>query len=431
MRVAVVGSGIAGLTATWKLGLEHEVELFEAQPTLGMDAASVSVDLGRAHARVDVPLRVFGSGYYPRLTELYAEAGIPRGGADYSASYSRLGGPSYFAYKTVELGGDRAVSLPDPRVGRPSENLTRLAQGARFYLSEPLRLKAGAIGDVALEAYLCRRGYAAAFTEDVLYPTLAAILTCSQDDVRAAPAAAVIDFFGRSAGTSFGRVATGTRTVVERLSARAARIHVGTPVRRVRRASDGVLVEAGEAEQRFDHVVMATQAHLARRLVADLDDEERALFDAVGVTSFECVVHSDPALMPEDRRGWRPINALIGDPRGMPMYTMWMNAIIDDLGGRPDLFQTINPLRAPDPALEHHRIRLDRPLLDLEGQAAVRRLAELQRAPGRRLWFCGSYLTDGFPLLEAGVVSASAVAEGILGSGAAAPPARRSGPRRP
>lgn len=413
MRVAVVGSGIAGLVATWRLGLEHAVEIFEAQPTLGMDSASIGVELGGREVRLDVPLRVFGSGYYPSLTALYAEANIPRGGADYSASYSRLAGPTYFAYRTVEI-DERAVSLPDLRLGGLLDNLLRLRHGARFYLAEPRRLVEGRVPDVTIEAYLEARGYSSTFTDDVLMPTLAAILTCPQRDVRGYPAASVIDFFGRTLGTSFGRVSTGTKTVVDRLSSRASSVHLSTPVRDVRSDTTQAIVVDGEGRERaFDHVIVATQADRAANLVSGLTDDERAIFRAFRVAAFECVVHSDPALMPDDRRGWRPINALVPDRDGMPMFTMWMNRIIDKLAEAEPLFQTINPLRTPKASLERHRVRLDRPILDHAARAAARRIRALHDRPGRRIWFCGSYVTDGFPLLEAGVRSADTVVQRI------------------
>lgn len=410
MRIAIIGSGIAGLTATWRLGPEHHVELFEARPALGMDSASVDVSTGHGTARIDVPLRVFGSGYYPNLVRLYEEAGIPRGGADYSASYSELGGRTYFAYRSLVREG-RAVSLPDLRLGGRRENVRRVYHGARLYLLEPRRLAEGRVPEVRIDEYLAARGYPEVFTEDILWPTLAAILTCSMSQARAHPARAVIDFFGRVFGKSFDRVATGTRTVVRTLSRPAARVHLDTPVRAVRRAGDAVELTTAGGVARFDHVVFATQVHLLGALLADSRDDEREVFEAFAHTGFECVVHDDPALMPADRAGWRPINALVGPRDDMPMFTMWMNRIVPDLRDAPPIFQTINPLVRPAPERVKKSVRLDRPLLSLQTVRAARRLEALHDERGRRVWFCGSYATEGFPLLEAAVVSASRVAE--------------------
>lgn len=416
MRIAVIGSGIAGLTAVWRLGPHHHVELFEARPALGMDSSSVDVPLGTQTVRVDVPLRVYGSGYYPRLLSLYAEAGITRGPADYSASYGKLGGESYFAYRSYTA-RDRALSLPDLRLGTLADNLVRSAHGTRFYLQEPARLAAGRVPEVRIDEYLRGRGYAERFTEGVLYPTLGAILTCPLSAARAQPASAVIDFFARTVGKSFARVASGTQQVVQRLSARAAALRLGTKVRGVIREGGQVSLspESGPKE-RFDHVIFATQVHHIEGMLEDLRPDEAEVFAPFEHTRFECVVHDDPALMPRRRGDWRPINALTQGPDAMPMYTMWMNAILPHLQGAPPLFQTINPLIPPRPQGVHARVQLDRPLLSLKTLPAVRALQRLHQEPGRRVWFTGSYATEGFPLLEAATVSADRVAQRILQS---------------
>lgn len=413
MRIGVIGSGIGGLVATWRLGLDHEVELIEARDQIGMDAGSVSVDQGGVEVRVDVPLRVFGSGYYPNLVRLYGEAEIPRGRANYSASFSELGGPTYFAYRSLRW-GERALSLPSPRVGGSRSTLRRLAEGARMYLTEPARLAAGQVEDVPLDTYLRARGYAPEFREDVLYVTLAAVLTCTVDAVRAYPAPAVLDFLGKTLGTAFGRVADGTRAVVRRLSERAKQVHLRTPIAGIRSEADGVaVVDRTGTVRRYDHVIMATQAHRVLDLLDAPGEAEREAFSRFSVSRFRCVVHRDPALMPRDRGGWRPINALRADAGGMPMYTMWMNRILPDVPEGPALFQSINPLVDPAPERVVSELALDRPLLTVETLGAVRRVRALHEEADRRVWFCGSYLTEGLPLLEAATISATDVAERI------------------
>lgn len=413
MRIAVIGSGIAGLTATWRLGLDHHVELFEARPSLGMDSSSVDVDLGGREVRIDVPLRVYGSGYYPNLLKLYAEAGVKRGDADYSASYSRLGGQTYFAYTSHHL-RNHTLSLPDLRTGGLRTNLLRTLEGVRLFIEEPRRLAAGRVPEVTIEDYLKARGYSRRFTEDFLWPTLSAILTCPMSAARTQPAAAVIDFYGRIVGRGFSRVASGTQEVVQRLCARARRIHLGATVQGVVRQGRSVQLRTSTGPKLdFDHVIFATQVHRVAALLPDATTEELSALQPFAHTRFSCVVHQDPALMPRRREDWRPINALIDSPDGMPMYTMWMNAIVPDLREQAPLFQTINPLLDPQPKLVRKEVQLDRPLLSLSTLPAVRKLRALHQQMDRRVWFIGSYATEGFPLLEAAVVSANDAAQGI------------------
>ncbi len=413
MRIAVIGSGIAGLTAAWRLGLEHCVELYEARPTLGMDSSSVDVDLAGGTARVDVPLRVYGSGYYPNLLKLYSEAGIACGRADYSASYGRLGVGPYFGYRSHHWAG-RALSLPDFRLGSVATNVLRTVSGARLFLHGPRRLAAPKVSEVTIADYLRQRGYSAGFCDEILWPTLSAILTCSLSDSRAQPAAAVIDFFGRILGRGFSRVASGTQAVVRRLSTRVGVLHLNTPVLQVMRGPQGVeLMTAGQVVTRFDHVIFATQVHRVSGLLADASDAERRALQAFEHTQFSCVVHEDAALIPARREHWRPINAQMRGADEMPMYTMWMNAIVPELAQARPLFQTINPLQQPDPARVHKVVHLDRPVLSVATLPAVRTIRRLHTQAERRIWFAGSYCTEGFPLLEAAVVSANEVARRI------------------
>lgn len=413
MRIGVIGSGIAGLSAVWHLGLDHHVEVFEARPVLGMDAASVSFEHDGTTWQVDVPLRVFGNGYYPHLVELYDQAGVRRGDADYDAGFSALGGDGYFGYRTVGLGA-RAVSLPDPAWTRTPGNARRVAAATRFFTREPRRLRQGRVPAVPLGDYLAERGYDRLFVDDVLLPILAAVLTCSYEHVLAYPADAVIDFFARTRLSRFDRVDAGTADVVARLSQRAARVHLRTPIAGARRTPDGVRVTTATGEvQTFDHLVFATQVHRAVDLIDDLREDEHVALTSFEHVRFRCVVHRDPALMPRRRADWRPINAIVEPGAAMPMFTMHMNAIVPGLRHAPTLLQTIHPLREPAPDTVVREVTLDRPVLGVGSREGYQRMLALHREPDRRLWFCGSYLTDRLPLLESATVSAQRVARHI------------------
>ncbi len=413
MRIGVIGSGIAGLSAVWHMGLDHHVEVFESRPVLGMDAASVSFEHEGTTWHVDVPLRVFGNGYYPHLVALYDQAGVRRGDADYDAGFSTLGGAGYFGYRTVGL-GTRAVSLPDPAWTRTPGSARRVAAATRFFTSEPRRLRHGRVPAIPLAEYLAERRYDRLFVDDVLLPILAAVLTCSYEHVLAYPADAVIDFFARTRLSRFDRVDAGTADVVARLSERAARVHLSTPIAGTRRAADGVHVTTASGDVHvFDHVVFATQVHRAVGLIDDLRDDERGALETFEHVSFRCVVHRDPALMPAHRSDWRPINAIVEAGAAMPMFTMHMNAIVPGLRHAPTLLQTIHPLREPAPGTVVREVTLDRPVLGVGAREGYRRVLALHREPDRRLWFCGSYLTDRLPLLESATVSAARVARHI------------------
>lgn len=412
MKIAVVGSGISGLAASWYLGNRHEVHLFEKQPELGMAARG----LEWGGARVDMPLRVLYRGYYPTLTALYAEAGVAITSSDYSASFSDLDGHCYFRYRNWRPW--QRVSLPFLQGGQPLGPRSRriVADLVRLY-ARARRDRARLAGsDVRLQHYLDEGGFSRAFAEDFLLPTFAAISTCDFDSVRRYPAAVVLDYLTRGVLLEgVNRTVQGADHVVRRLSERCSRLHIGTGVEAIQRSQDGVLLrDAHGGEQTFDHLVLATQGNQARQLLgmaataAEAEALERFRYE-----ESEVVVHTDARLMPSRRRDWSPVNFFRSAQAPRPMATIWLNRVLPIAGDAPDAFQTWNPLIAPEPSTVQAQARFERPVVDAGSQQSLVELEQLHQQPDRRVWFCGSYAAAGVPLLESAARSAQQVAERI------------------
>ncbi|WP_421717717.1 FAD-dependent oxidoreductase [Algiphilus sp.] len=412
MKIAVVGSGIAGLAASWFLGARHEVHLFEKQPELGMAARG----LEWGGARVDMPLRVLYRGYYPTLTALYADAGIAITSSDYSASFSDLDGTCYFRYRNWRPW--QRVSLPFLGGGQPLGQRTRhiVTDLARLY-ARARRDREGRAGEgVSLQQYLDAGRYSEAFTEDFLLPTFAAIGTCDVDSVRRYPATVVLDYLSRGVlleGVS--RTVHGADHVVQRLSQRCSALHLGAGVQGIERHSDGVQITDGKGVRHgFDHLVLATQGNQALRLLgAAAEDAEAEALSAFRYEASAVVVHTDPRLMPSDRKNWSPVNFFRDRSLPRPMASIWLNRVLPIAEDAPDAFQTWNPLLDADEAKVHARAHFERPVVDAASQTGLKGLQALHRAPHRRIWFCGSYAESGVPLLESAARSAKQVAERI------------------
>jgi len=412
MKIAVVGSGISGLAASWFLGSRHEVHLFEKQPELGMAAHG----LEWGGARVDMPLRVLYRGYYPTLTALYAEAGVDITSSDYSASFSDLDGRCYFRYRNWRPW--QRVSLPFLAGGQPLGRRTRhiVADLARLYARARRDRARLAGGDVSLQRYVEEMGFSRAFTEDFLLPTFAAIGTCDVDSVRRYPATVVLDYLSRGVlleGVS--RTVQGADHVVHCLSQRCSALHTGTGVQAIRRSESGVQLEDAHGNQHdFDHLVLATQGNQARRLLGDTAaaDEAQAL-ERFRYEPSEVIVHTDARLMPSRRRDWSPVNFFQDRATPRPMATIWLNRVLPMTADAPDAFQTWNPLIAPDEQQIQAQARFERPVVDAESQQSLTDIKALHGQPNRRVWFCGSYAETGVPLLESAARSAQQVAERI------------------
>jgi predicted NAD/FAD-binding protein len=409
LRIAVVGSGLAGLTATWLLGRRHRVVVYEAEPTPGMGAHSVRVG-GDAGPRVDVPLRVFTPGYYPTLLALYRAAGVDVRPVDYAASFSHLDGETYFSYRNVRVAGR---SLPWIPPGDLLRAVPRAIAGdlLRLHRQAPAELAAGHLDDLTIESYLRGGGYSSAFIDGFVVPAYAAICTCPAAAVRAYPARVIVDYMCSGVTTrGVMRAVKGSADVIRRLLAPAEAINTDTRVCRIA-ASDGqVRVEtAGGGAAVFDHVVVAARADQTARLV-HRDPELTKLVDRVPHARSRVVVHGDPRLAPRARRGWRPVNFITSPQHDAPMATIWLNRVQGGLEGHPPLFQSWNPIVEPDPKTVVTEARVSRPVVTVETARIPADLATLHRNPQRRVWPVGSYAEAGIPLLEAAAVSAMRVA---------------------
>jgi uncharacterized protein len=407
LDIAVVGSGISGLSAAWLLSQRHRVTLFEADSRIGGHSHTVVA----GNTPVDTGFIVYNEQTYPNLTALFHHLGVPTKPTEMSFAVSLDRGR--LEYSGTDLGGLFAQrrNLASPRFWSMLRDLER------FYRRAPQDLPT--MGSLGLGAYLDDLGCGAAFRDDHLYPMAAAIWSTPVGDIPDYPAAAFVRFCENHGLLKLGHrpvwrtVEGGSREYVARLTRSFAdRISTARPVRRIMRPTAGVELDLGDGIQRFDHVVLATHADQALALLGDADARERRILGAFGYRRNEAVLHSDPSLMPRRRRVWSSWNYASEGRAGGPALsvTYWMNR----LQGLPDaspLFVTLNPIRQPDPSLVHRRDIYDHPVFDAAAGAAQARLWSLQGVRGS--WFCGAYFGAGFH--EDGLQAGLAVAEQLGG----------------
>ena len=407
LDVAVVGSGISGLSAAWLLSKKHRVSLFEADNRLGghshtVDAAGLAVDTG---------FIVFNENTYPNLTALFDHIGVATKRSDMSFAVSLDDGHLEYS-GTGLLGlfaqGRNAIS---PRFWLMLRDLVR------FYREAPRNV--AALGMITLDEYLDAAGYGDSFRNDHLYPMAAAIWSTPAANIGAYPAASFIRFCQthgllKLAGRPVWRtVAGGSRSYVQILSKGIPEVVSNYPVNAIVRAKDGVEIVGRDGHRRrFDRVVIAAHADQALGMLADPSEEEQRLLGAFDYIVNDTVLHSDTRLMPQRRRVWSSWNYMTredADSRRLAV-TYWMNRLQGIESDRP-LFVTLNPHREIAAGAILKQMRYSHPRFDARAMQAQKELWSLQ---GRRsTWFCGAYFGAGFH--EDGLQAGLAVAEALGG----------------
>lgn len=406
--IAVIGSGISGLSAAWLLSKRHRVTLFEADNRLG--GHSNTVDVGGVP--VDTGFIVYNEATYPNLTALFAHLDVATKPTDMSFAVSLDGGRLEYSGRGLPGVFADPKNAARPRFWRMLRDLLR------FYRNAPRDLSAQNLG--SLDAYLDANGYSVAFREDHLYPMAAAIWSTPAADIGRYPAASFIRFCENHGLLKlvdrpiWRTVDGGSRSYVRRLThALSQRSKTECGVARVRRLPGGVEIEDRNGEtHRFRHVVIATHANQALAMLETPRAEETSVLGAFGYTRNEAVLHGDARLMPRRRAAWAAWNYLSesGDGERRLSVTYWMN----ELHGIPKetpLFVTLNPSRDPDPSKVIRREVYAHPVFDAVAMAAQKRLWSLQGVGN--VWFCGAYFGAGFH--EDGLQAGLAVAEALGG----------------
>ena len=248
MKIAVVGAGLAGLSAAWWLGRQgQQVTLFERQARPGFTAASVSVpgrgsEAGAAAAqRVDVPLRVFYPGYYPTLSALYRALGVPTEPVSYASTLHDPDGAPYFRYRNLRWAGwSVGVLAPqDLLLGWPAWRI--LGGLLRFQREAAAALQGEALAGLSIGDFVQAQGYGRDFVDGLLLPAIATVCTCSHAQARRFPARVIVDYLARGlASQPVHRAMHGADDVEQRLLAGIPDLRCSARLASVARQGPGV-----------------------------------------------------------------------------------------------------------------------------------------------------------------------------------------------
>lgn len=408
-RIAIIGSGIAGLSSAWHLsapGSDCRVTLYEAGDYLGGHTHTVDVTLpgpdGRPHTQgVDTGFLVFNHRTYPELLKLFAELRVDTAPSDMSFSVQAEQGRLEWSGCNLDTVFAQRTNLFSPRF------LGMLRELLRFNRRTTALARSGSEAQLAqsIGDFLDAERFSDTFRRWYFLPMIGCIWSCPTEQMLKFPIATMIRFCHNhgllqvSDRPQWHTVLGGARHYVNRIAARLPDVRLSTPVHAVRRLPEGgVIVTAADGEARYDEVVLACHSDQSLRLLGtDASADERAVLGAIRYHPNRAVLHTDEGQLPQRRKAWAAWNYEHAGDAGRERSGVCLHYLLNRLQPMPwtqPVIVSLNPVRQI--RREHILGEYDysHPVFDLAAIEAQRRLPAIQ---GRRhTWFCGAWTGYGF-----------------------------------
>lgn len=394
MRIAVVGSGIAGLSAAWRLWREHEVVLFEADARLGGHTHTHEVEQAGKRYRVDSGFIVHNTHNYPLLTALFDELGVAS--RDTTMSFGvqvEASGLEYNATRLDTLFCQRRNLLSPAFLRMVREIL-------RFYREAGSLLQDSGPGP-SLGEYLETNRYSPLFRDAHLIPMASALWSSPSSTILDFPAQYLVRFMDHhrmlqvEGRPQWRTVCGGSSAYVEALKARwKVEVRLACPVQRITRDDSGVTVKHVGGEEHFDAIVVATHSDQALALLGDADALEREVLGAIPYQRNDVVLHTDRRLLPTRRKAWAAWNAFVPADPGAECSVSYCMNLLQGLDAPEPFVVTLNRSAAIEPRKVLARMVYHHPVYTHASVAAQARCAELNGR--RRSAFAGAWRGFGF-----------------------------------
>ena len=402
MKIAIIGTGIAGNVAAYKLRREHDITVFESGTYVGGHTNTVDIQEGGRNIAIDTGFIVFNDRTYPNFIRLLEELGQDSQPSEMSFSVqANNGGLEYCGTSLNGLFAQRR-NLLRPRFYRMIGDILRFNR--TMLPSLELIDEAETLG-----RYLCENDYSREFIDHYLVPMAAAIWSAKPLSVLDMPVHFLARFFANHGllqtkdRPQWRVVSGGSREYVTNLIAgHKDCIRLNSPVKALRRIDDRVqLTTDAGGKENFDYVFVACHSNQALSILEDASPDERSVLGDIGYQTNEAILHTDVSRMPRRRRAWAAWNYHFSQDRSRHVAVTYSMNILQRLKTRQQYLVTLNDDQHIDPSKIIRRVTYEHPTYSRESVAAQSRQADINCD---RTFFCGAYWRNGFH--EDGVVSA-------------------------
>jgi len=413
MKVAIIGSGISGLTAAYLLNKEHDVTVFEANDYVGGHAHTHEIDHNNKTWQVDSGFIVYNEKTYPNFIKLLEQLKV-------EVQKTSMGFSVKAPSKNLEYSGGSLNTLFAQRLNlfKPSF-LAMLKDILRFN-----RIAARSLDSledtITMSKFLHARNFSSHFIDNYIIPMGAAIWSTAEKKTIEMPAVFYIRFFKNHGLLQiFNRpqwfvIKGGSKNYVQKIiEGFKEKILLSSPVKEVLRGSDGIKIycEEGQEPQQFDKVIFATHSDQALALLKDPSDNEASILGALPYQKNTAILHTDVSLMPKNKLTWSGWNYLLNDDQDKPVTLTYNMNILQSLDAKQDFLVTLNSKNKIDPSKIIKKVEYHHPLFTVDGISAQKKKKQINGV--NNTFYCGAYWGNGFH--EDGVNSALDVCK-LLGA---------------
>ena len=396
-KVAVIGSGISGISAAWFLSQEHDVTLYEKNAKIGGHTNTTELQIEGKTQPVDTGFIVFNTPNYPLLTAMFKHLSVKTQDTEMSFAVTVNEGELEYSGNNLNTMFAQRSNLLSPKHWKMITEILRFNKRAKS------DLQSKEFNSMDLGEYLSLHGFSDRMRDYYLLPMAAAIWSCPVDQMMRFPVGSFLQFFENHGllniedRPQWESVVNGSHQYLKAILAlQSFEVKLNRPVQSVDKTDFGMVVNCvGGEKQVFDDVVFASHADETYAMLGESLKNEYSLLENFKYQENIAYLHSDESLMPKRKRAWAAWNYLrdLDKETNSVAVTYWMN-LLQNIQIKTPLLVTLNPTRLPAEHLTHQKIVYQHPVFDVAAMDAQTQLHTLQGK--NNLWFCGSYFGYGF-----------------------------------
>ncbi len=392
MKIAVIGSGISGLSAAYYLSKKNKVDLFEQDDHFGGHSYTYDIKNSNKNISVDLGFIVFNKLTYPNLINFFSELNVPYEKSNMSFSVS-------IKNSSIEYGGSNLQSLFANKKNLFNlKFLIMIKEIIFFYKTAPSLLKKEYLENETIGSFLNNEKFSKYFIDYHIIPMVAAIWSMPFKKAKDLPLKLFLNFFINHGLFRFKNrpqwytVTNRSRTYVKKVMKKVSgEIFKNYKVDKVVRSMDNVKIIIGSEHLNYDHVILASHADQSLKILDNPTDDEQKILGKFKYVVNQAVLHTDQSLMPQKKLAWSSWNSI--SEKNQTCITYWLNKL-QNLRCDENYFLTLNPINEINTKKIITKIKFTHPYFNSETLEHQKNLKFIQGK--KRTWFCGSYFGYGF-----------------------------------